>query len=119
MKIAVPVNNDFVNEHFGNSETFKIYTISDNRKIESVFPATSSGGCGCKSGIVATLAQLGVSVMLTGNIGGGAINHMNEFGIEIIRGCSGPADQVVKAFLEGMITDNKQTCSHHEGCEEH
>jgi len=119
MKIAVPVHNGFVNDHFGHSEEFVVYTISADRKIESVQPVPSVEGCGCKSGIAQILADRGVSVLLAGNIGAGAIYHLQEFGIGVVRGCTGPADTAVKSFLAGAITDNGQTCSTHEGCDKH
>ena len=119
MKIALPVENGLVNEHFGHSENFTIYTISPEKKIESSTPVKSEG-CGCHSGIAEILAAQGVSVMLTGNIGAGAINHLNEFGIDIIRGCSGEADQVVTEFLRGTIIDSEKICTAHEnGCHDH
>lgn len=119
MKIALPVHNGSVNEHFGHSENFNIYTISPEKKIESVTPVVSDG-CGCHSGIAQILAAQGVSVMLAGNIGGGAINHLNESGIEVIRGCFGETDAVVNGYLKGNLTDNEQTCTAHEnGCHHH
>jgi predicted Fe-Mo cluster-binding NifX family protein len=113
MKIALPVHNGSVNEHFGHSESFVVYTINHERAIESVTPVTSEG-CGCHSGIAETLAELGVTIMLAGNIGGGAINHLKESGIEVVRGCYGPTDHVVNEFLKGDIMDNEQTCTAHE-----
>ena len=119
MKIALPVFNGFVNEHFGHSENFTVYTISPEKNIESVSPIVSDG-CGCHSGIAEILAEQGVSVMLAGNIGAGAINHLNAYGIDVVRGCYGQADQVVAEFLKGSIIDNKQTCTAHErGCHDH
>lgn len=76
-----------------------------------------SDGCGCHSGIARTLAEQGVSVMLAGNIGAGAISHLNEFGIEVVRGCYGEAEKVVTEFLQGTIKDNGQTCTEHDGCD--
>jgi predicted Fe-Mo cluster-binding NifX family protein len=118
MKIAIPVHNGSVNEHFGHSENFTVYTISPEKKIESRIPVTSDG-CGCHSGIAQTLAEQGVSVMLAGNIGAGAINHLNESGIEVVRGCYGPAENVLTEFLNGTIQDNQQTCTAHESCDHH
>jgi predicted Fe-Mo cluster-binding NifX family protein len=119
MKIALPVHNGFVNDHFGHSENFVVYTISPEKIIESTSPVVSDG-CGCHSGIAEILAEQGVSIMLAGNIGAGAINHLNEFGIEVVRGCIGQADLVVAEFLKGTITDNQQTCTAHErGCHDH
>lgn len=119
MKIALPVHNGLINEHFGHSENFTVYTISTENTIESKAPVTSDG-CGCHSGIAEILAGQGVSIMLAGNIGGGAINHLHEFGIEVVRGCYGQADQVVAEYLKGAIIDNEQTCTAHEnGCHDH
>jgi predicted Fe-Mo cluster-binding NifX family protein len=118
MKIALPVHNGFVNEHFGHSENFTVYTISPEKNIESVNPVVSDG-CGCRSGIAQILAEQGVTIMLAGNIGAGAINHLNESGIEVVRGCYGQAEKVVSEYLKGTITDNEQTCTNHEGCHDH
>lgn len=76
-------------------------------------------GCGCKSGIGAFLASEGVTLMLAGNIGGGAIHHLYTEGIEVIRGCSGPAENVVINYLNGTVTDDGQTCEQHAGCDSH
>jgi predicted Fe-Mo cluster-binding NifX family protein len=119
MKIAIPVHNGYINDHFGHSEQFVIYTISPEKNIESVMPVPSLEGCGCKSGIAEILAEQGVSIMLAGNIGAGAINHLNEYGIEVVRGCHGPADLAVNAYLAGTIIDNEQTCTAHDGCDKH
>jgi predicted Fe-Mo cluster-binding NifX family protein len=118
MKIAVPVNKGNVNEHFGHSEDFAVFTISTENTIESMMPVTSEG-CGCRSGIAEILAEQGVSVLLAGNIGAGAITHLNESGIEVVRGCNGQVDNVVVEFLKGTIRDNEQICTHHEGCHDH
>jgi predicted Fe-Mo cluster-binding NifX family protein len=56
--------------------------------------------------------------MLAGNIGAGAIHHLYTEGIEVIRGCTGPAEEVVINFLKGEINDGGQTCHQHEGCED-
>ncbi len=119
MKIALPVLNGFVNEHFGHSENFVVYTISPDKKIESVHPVVSPEGCGCRSGIAGILSEEGVSVLLAGNMGTGAVSHLNACGIEVVRGCFGPADDIVNEFLNGTVEDNCQTCSSHEGCHDH
>jgi predicted Fe-Mo cluster-binding NifX family protein len=119
MKIALPVHNGSVNDHFGHSEEFIIYTISTDNKVESAQPVGSLEGCGCRSGIAEILSKEGVSVMLAGNIGAGAIDHLNAYGIDVVRGCYGPADSVVNEFLKGSVTDNGQTCTSHEGCDNH
>jgi len=52
--------------------------------------------------------------MLAGGIGGGAINVLNSTGIEVVRGCSGNATELVKQFIAGLIVDSGSSCQQHE-----
>jgi predicted Fe-Mo cluster-binding NifX family protein len=115
MKIAVPVTSEnFIDSHFGHCEYYSVYDISENNEITDIITIQSPQGCGCKSNIASTLASEGVKVMLAGGIGGGAINVLNNSGIEVIRGCSGKADEVVKLFIAGLVTDSGNSCQQHE-----
>lgn len=115
MKIAVPVTKDNnIDGHFGHCESYGVYTISETNEIKEVKKVDSLQGCGCKSDIASVLASDGVSVMLAGGIGGGAINVLNSNGIEVIRGCAGNANEVVKLYLSGLVTDSGSSCNHHE-----
>ena len=92
MKIAVPVTKENqIDGHFGHCESYGVFTISEKKEITSIKSVKSPQGCGCKSDIASVLASDGVTVMLAGGIGGGAINVLNNSGIEVIRGCSGDA----------------------------
>jgi len=115
MKIAVPVNkNNQIDDHFGHCEFYNVYTISDNKEITNIQTIESTQGCGCKSNIASVLANKGVTIMLAGGIGGGAINVLNNSGIEVIRGCSGAAADIVKLFIEGKISDSGESCKNHD-----
>jgi predicted Fe-Mo cluster-binding NifX family protein len=115
MKIAVPVTKENqIDSHFGHCESYGVYTISDKNEIAGIKSVESLQGCGCKSDIASVLASDGVSVMLTGGIGGGAINVLNNSGIEVIRGCSGDATEVVKLYLSGLVEDSGSSCHQHE-----
>lgn len=115
MKIAVPVTTDnYIDSHFGHCESYGVYTISESNEITEVKRVESPQGCGCKSDIASTLASDGVTVMLAGGIGGGAINVLNNSGIEVVRGCSGKADEIVKLYIAGMVKDGGSSCHQHE-----
>ena len=119
-KIAVPVTiNNSINDHFGHCEFYGIYTISENNEIVDVQSLKSEQGCGCKSNIASILADNGVTLMLSGVIGTGAINVLNNSGIEVIRGCSGNAAEIIKQFTEGRISDSGESCSQHDQHHEH
>ena len=114
-KIAVPVTKEnLIDDHFGHCESYGVFTISDKGEISEIKNVESPQGCGCKSDIASVLASDGVSVMLAGGIGGGAINVLNNNGIEVIRGCSGDATEVIKLYLSGMVEDSGSSCHQHE-----
>ncbi|MCU0362546.1 MAG: dinitrogenase iron-molybdenum cofactor biosynthesis protein [Bacteroidales bacterium] len=120
MKIAVPVSSEnTIDGHFGHCESYKVFTVTEKKEISDVKNVQSPQGCGCKSDIASVLAADGVTVMLAGGIGGGAINVLNSNGIEVVRGCSGNATEVVKAFLSGQINDSGSSCSQHEAHHAH
>ncbi len=115
MKIAVPVTkNNQIDDHFGHCEFYSIYTISEKGEIKDEQLIKSEQGCGCKSNIAGVLSENGVTIMLAGGIGEGAINVLNNSGIKVIRGCSGNTADVVKQFAAGMISDSGKSCHQHE-----
>ena len=113
MKIAVPTRNDVVDDHFGHCAYYTIYTI-ENNAVTAKETLPSPEGCGCKSNIAPVLHNMGVEVMLAGNMGQGAKNVLEAQRIEVIRGCSGDVDQLVKDYLDGKISDNGEVCAHHD-----
>jgi predicted Fe-Mo cluster-binding NifX family protein len=115
MKIAVPVTKENqIDSHFGHCESYGVFTISEKKEISGIESVESPQGCGCKSDIASVLASDGVTVMLAGGIGGGAINVLNNSGIEVIRGCSGDATEVVKLYLSGLVEDSGNSCQQNE-----
>lgn len=114
MKIAVPVTRqNQVDEHFGQCEFYNVFTVNDEGKIIETNIIPSVQGCGCKSNIASVLAADGVTVMLAGGIGGGAINVLNNSGIDVVRGCSGDASEVINQYVSGLVTDSGESCNHH------
>jgi predicted Fe-Mo cluster-binding NifX family protein len=114
MKIAVPITHDnMIDDHFGHCKFYGVFSITEG-KITDKQIIPSMQGCGCKSNIASVLAAEGVTIMLAGGIGGGAINVLNNAGIEVVRGCSGDASGVVELFVSGLITDSGESCKAHE-----
>lgn len=126
MKIAIPVNrNNEVDGHFGHCEFYKVITFDSNKQVVNSEIVESPQGCGCKSDIAYTLANSGVSVMLAGGIGTGAVNKLNGAGIEVVRGCSGNVDKLAETYASGSLMDSGSNCNHdhhhhHDGnCNHH
>jgi len=75
----------------------------------------SPDGCGCKSDIASVLAKGGVTLMLAGNMGEGAVRVLKANGIDVIRGAAGDARSVIDAWLAGSVKDSGIGCTAHEG----
>ena len=110
MKIAIPTRNDRVDRHFGHCEYFTIYSVDENNTISGSEIIESNKECGCKSGIASILSEKGVSLMLAGGIGHGAVNALNNSGIKVIRGCIGSISDVVMDYLSDKISDSGVSC---------
>ncbi len=115
MKVAVPTTkNEEVDSHFGHCEFFTVFTVNDNKTIISEDIVKSPVGCGCKSDIAQTLSEIGVKVMLAGNMGEGAVHVLNRAGIEVLRGCAGNVKSVADSWLKGNVSDSGDSCHAHE-----
>ena len=74
MKIAVTYDNGNIFQHFGKTETFKVYEVEDNRVVSSEVIGSNGTGHGALAGF---LAEQGVSVLICGGIG--AVVHRLHF----------------------------------------
>jgi predicted DNA-binding protein (UPF0251 family)/predicted Fe-Mo cluster-binding NifX family protein len=112
MKIAVPSNNGNVDEHFGHCKEYMVFEVAGGKvSSESILP--SGQGCGCKSNIAAELARLGVTHLVAGNMGEGAVRVLGSNGIKVIRGASGKARAAAEAFASGAMADSGLGCAGH------
>ena len=121
MKIAVPFSNGEVFQHFGHTETFKLYEIKDGRVASIDIVDTNGSG---HDALSALLANLSVNVLVCGGIGDGAQAALTAAGIEICSGATGDADKAVNAYLNGELVSAGVNCDHHdhedgEGCGSH
>jgi len=116
MKIALPsTRENNIDGHFGHCEFYTVYTISDENEITGIQTLDAPCTCGCKSNIAFTLADMGVTVMLAGGMGDGAVNVLNSAGITVVRGCSGNVESVVNDYIKGQVTDSGNSCNHDHG----
>lgn len=114
MIIAIPTNNGIVDSHFGHSEYHTIVTLGEDNQMEKKEVFKSPQGCGCKSNLPQILSNMGVNVMLAGNMGAGALMKLNESGIKVYRGCQGDVDALINDFIENKIIDSGIGCTSHE-----
>ena len=116
MKIAVTYDNGEVFQHFGKTESFKVYEVEDNKVISSEVIGSNGTGHGALAGL---LAEQGVNVLICGGIGGGAQTALTEAGIELCAGAQGNTDQAVESYLKGELVSSGVNCDHHHHEEGH
>jgi len=119
MKIAVARMGNTVAMHFGHCENFGIYDCEN----KAVVSEQSMPNPGHKPGFLPNfLADMGVRVIISGGMGGGAVDIFNERGVEVVVGAKGDAKAAVEAYLRGELKSTGSICQEHEhahDCGEH
>ncbi len=115
-KIAVASEQKMVTGHFGHCENFMIFDTEDGKITKS----ESVPNPGHRPGFLPVfLSDLGVQVIISGGMGGGAIDIFNSKNIEVITGASGSAEDAVKNYLAGKLESTGSVChehQHHDEC---
>ena len=110
MKIAVTYEGGSIFQHFGKTETFKMYEVEDG-KITSM-QIVHAGGAG-HSALAGFLSDQSANVLICGGIGEGAQEALKEAGIKVISGAAGEVDAAVNAYLAGELESAGTNCDHH------
>ena len=111
MRIAVTYENGEIFQHFGHTEQFKLYDVSDGKIVGERIVPTNGSGHGALAGF---LKAAQVDALICGGIGMGAQNALAEAGIALYGGVTGSADAAAKALAEGVLRfDPDAKCDHH------
>ena len=118
LKIAVASEGEKVTEHFGHCVNFNIFETQNDQIVKN----ESISNPGHRPGFLPNfLNEMGVNVIISGGMGGGAIEIFNEKGIEVIVGAQGEARAAVTAYLRGELKSTGSVChehQHHDECGE-
>lgn len=110
-----------VSSHFGHTPYFVVAELGNGEVLSSKTVAAPGHGEGCT--MPGFVHQLGVSAVLVGGIGAGAVNGLGARGIEVVPGASGNAGAALKAFAAGTLVRGEPGCgghgSHGRGCGHH
>jgi len=115
MKIAVAGQGKNVTEHFGHCECFLIFDAEDGKIVRE----ESVANPGHKPGFLPNfLADRGVEVIISGGMGGGAVDIFNERNVEVVVGASGDAKVAVEKYLRGELKTTGSVCHEHQHLDE-
>lgn len=110
IKIAVASDKGIVTGHFGHCESFMIFN-SENDKITGTETVPNPGH---KPGFLPNfLNDMGVNVIISGGMGGGAVDIFNQHNIEVIIGAAGSAEEAAKSYLAGKLNSTGSVCHEH------
>lgn len=116
MKIAVASEGKTVTEHFGHCENFIIFDTEDDKIMKS----ESVPNPGHRPGYLPNfLNDMGVNVIISGGMGGGAIEIFNEKRIEVVTGAKGEAKEAAQDYIAGKLASSGSICNahaHHDEC---
>ncbi|MDO4474447.1 MAG: NifB/NifX family molybdenum-iron cluster-binding protein [Eubacteriales bacterium] len=112
MRIAATYDNGEIFQHFGRTETFKVYEVEEGNIVSSEVIGSNGSGHGALAGL---LADHQIDVLICGGIGGGAQEALADAGIELCAGAQGDVDLAVEAYLRGELISAGVTCDHHHG----
>lgn len=114
MRIAVTYDQGQIFQHFGQTRTFKIYDVVDDKIMTSgLLPA----GEYSHGALADFLAINGVNVLICGGMGLHPYELLKNHHIEVINGATGDVDSAVNAYLSGDLqaagTSAMHQCHHH------
>ena len=82
MKIAVTYDNGNIFQHFGKTETFKVYEVEDNKVVSSEVIGSNGEGHGALAGL---LAGQNVDVLICGGIGAEHRLHLQRLVLNCVQ----------------------------------
>ncbi len=105
MRISVNYDNGQIFQHFGRTETFKIYDVDNGQIVNQFLMPGNGAGHGA---LAQQLVENNVDVAICGGLGMGMLNALEQAGIKVCANVTGDADEAVAAFLRGTLEYNRQ-----------
>lgn len=119
MIIAIASEGNMVAGHFGHCPNFNLVEV-ENNEIKNIKSIPNPGH---KPGFLPNfLNEQGANVIISGGMGGGAVQIFNEKSIEVIVGVQGNIEEVVSEYLKGNLVSTGSICNkheHHDECGNH
>jgi predicted Fe-Mo cluster-binding NifX family protein len=104
-----------VSGHFGHCEHFVMYDVQDNK----VTNKESLPNPGHKPGFLPNfLHEKGANVIISGGMGGGAVDIFNGHNIEVIVGAVGETDTLIDQYIKGELKSTGSVCHQHDHADE-
>nr|WP_315988728.1 NifB/NifX family molybdenum-iron cluster-binding protein [Desulforamulus aquiferis] len=110
MKIAMPAKNGMVNEHFGTTQEFALIEL-ENGKVRGKQIISNEGLQHNHGGMAHMLKNENIDTIICGGIGGHMIQALQQMGIKVLNGATGPLEEVAEAYAAGSLRTNPTQCN--------
>lgn len=110
MRVAFPTNDrNQVEEHFGHAKEFAFANVKNGKVISTEYltPPPHEPGV-----IPKFVGENGATAIITGGMGGMAVNLFKEQNIEVILGARGTIDEMLQTYVGGDLASTGSACEH-------
>jgi len=117
MKVAINYEDGMVFQHFGETRNFAFYVVENGKVLSEEIKNTNGLS---HTDLIGFLKDNGAQVLICGNLGGHAIELLEENNIEIFAGNEGKTSSIVELYAEGKLKKlDLSTYDHNCGCNCH
>ena len=112
MRIAIPMNGDNLDQHFGHCKTFALIDVApESKEVTAQMELTAPEH---QHGLLPLwLKERGVTHVIAGGMGAHAHSLLHEAPIEVITGAPSEIPVVlVKRYLDGDLQSVESSCNH-------
>ena len=112
MRIAVPVSNGRLAQHFGHCEKFALVDVDPATK--TITASTEVEAPEHQPGLLPPwLKERGVNLIIAGGMGSRAHSLFQEASIEVVTGApSDSAAAIIRQYLDGNLVTGDNACDH-------
>lgn len=112
MRIAIPIANGFLAQHFGHCEKFALVDV--DLATKRITASTEVDAPEHQPGLLPPwLKERGVNLIIAGGMGSRAHSLFQAASIEVLTGA--PADgatAIVRQYLDGTLVTGENACDH-------
>jgi predicted Fe-Mo cluster-binding NifX family protein len=115
MRIAIPVSEGQLAQHFGHCERFALLDVdTDKREITASMEVDAPEH---QPGLLpAWLKARGVNLVIAGGMGSRALSHFAAASIQVLTGApTATTRSLVEQYLAGTLVSGASTCNHSGG----
>ncbi len=109
-RVAFPTNDRVkVEEHFGHAKEFAFANVKNGKVVSTEYMTPPPHAPGV---IPAFVGKQGATVIITGGMGGMAVNLFKEQNIDVILGATGSIEETLQTYISGELTSTGSVCNH-------